>query len=83
MKFARTNGLINRNCDMDVVDEKGKSWLTTLCTIDRVCIRGLKHILAATALKKGDEILLELVENGEKPLMNLHGNLFVCVFTSF
>lgn len=39
------------------------------CTSDRLRIRGLRKIWAENGFKKGDEFLLD---NGEKPIMNLY-----------
>lgn len=76
MKFARSNGLVNRNCESVVMDENRRLWPTSICsTSARVRIRGLKDIWAANGLEEGDEFFLELVDNGMKHLIHFHGNL--------
>lgn len=71
---------------MVVMDEKQRLWPTKVChtrrTRDRVRIRGFKDIFAANGLKAGDEFVLELVDNGKKPLMNLKCNLFLPISLS-
>ncbi|PWA93740.1 B3 DNA binding domain-containing protein [Artemisia annua] len=82
--FARSNGFFNmNNSEMVVMDEKQRLWQTKVCPArDRVRIRGFKDIFAANELKAGDEFLLELVDNGKKPLMNVKCNLFLPICLS-
>ncbi|KAJ9555148.1 hypothetical protein OSB04_009762, partial [Centaurea solstitialis] len=69
--FARSNGLDNRDCEMVMVDKKQRLWPTKLCRLaDRMVITGFREMKNANGLKEGDEFLLELVDNGNKPLMN-------------
>ncbi|XP_024986469.1 B3 domain-containing protein REM10-like [Cynara cardunculus var. scolymus] len=73
--FARSNGLDKRNCEMIVMDEKRRLWPTKLCCKDnRVRIKGSREMQIANGLKEGDEFLFELVDKGNKPLMNFHNN---------
>lgn len=82
--FARSNGFFNmNNSEMVVMDEKQRFWPTKVCpTHNRVRIRGFKDIFTANGLKAGDEFVLELVDNGKKPLMNLKCNLFLPISLS-
>ncbi|PWA82700.1 B3 DNA binding domain-containing protein [Artemisia annua] len=75
----RSNGFVNmNNSEMVVMDKKQRLWPTIVYPIrDRVRIRGFKDIFAANGLKAEDEFVLELVDNGKKPLMNLKCNLFL------
>lgn len=77
IRFARSWGLINKNCESVVVDEMGGVWPTKLCSPNdhRLRLRGVKKIYDANGLKEGDEFLLELVDNGEKPIMVLKTKL--------
>ncbi|KAK1429641.1 hypothetical protein QVD17_11855 [Tagetes erecta] len=73
MAFARSNKLNMRDCDMCVMDEKMRLWPTKLRHSEtQVRMIGLCDMLVANALKEGDEFILELVDNGNKPLMNFH-----------
>ncbi|KAM7489206.1 hypothetical protein LguiB_026690 [Lonicera macranthoides] len=71
-EFARSNGLIGRNCEIIMKDEKGRSWpLRLKHNRSHVCIsRGFHHFLAATDLKEGVSFIIHLLQNGNKPLMN-------------
>ncbi|KAK9079505.1 hypothetical protein SSX86_001177 [Deinandra increscens subsp. villosa] len=71
--FARSNKLAMRNHELFVMDEKQRRWPTRLSdSRGRVRIYGSRDMWVANGLKEGDVFLLELVDNGYKPLMNLH-----------
>lgn len=60
------------------MDENRKLWPTKLfSTIERVRIRGLRETWAENGFKVGDTFLLEIVDNGEKPVLNLYKVLFI------
>lgn len=78
MKLAKSNKLVNKNYVLLVMDENGNFWPTTLCSTSmRARIRGFRKIWVANGLKEGDNFILELVDNGKKPYMNLHITLTI------
>ncbi|KAL8216832.1 hypothetical protein R6Q57_023669 [Mikania cordata] len=73
LAFARSNKLDMRNCELLVMDEKQRLWPTQLRGLDgHVRIYRMRDMWVANGLKRGDEFSLELVDNGNKPLMNFH-----------
>lgn len=76
MEFARPNGLSNRDCEMIMKDEKGRSWpLRLKHDTSHVCItRGFHNFLTANGLKEGDSFIIHLLHNGYQPLMNFLSN---------
>lgn len=77
MEFASSNGLTDRECEMIMKDEKGKSWPMRLRHYrSHVSInRGFYHLLTANGLKEGNSYIIQLLRNGNKPLMNFLSNL--------
>ncbi|KAL8245066.1 hypothetical protein R6Q59_011324 [Mikania micrantha] len=73
LAFARSNKLDMRNCELYVMDEKQRLWPTQLRRLGgHVRINRMRAMWVANGLKEGDEFSLELVDNGNKPLMNFH-----------
>lgn len=72
MKFAKSNGLSNRNCQMIIRDEMQRSWPVKLMyNSSRVHVGlGWRNFRITNGLKEGDEFMLELIEDGHKPVMN-------------
>lgn len=76
VEFARSNDLTNRECEMIMKDERGRSWPLRLeDNGSHVCIRGFHHFLTANGLKEGVSFVIHLLQNGNNPLMNFHSNL--------
>ncbi|KAM7489203.1 hypothetical protein LguiB_026687 [Lonicera macranthoides] len=78
MEFARTNGLTNRKCEMIMKDEKGRSWPMRLRhNGSHVSVsKGFHQFHTANGLKEGDSFIIQLLQNGNKPLMNFLGQDF-------
>ncbi|WRX35316.1 B3 DNA binding domain - like 10 [Theobroma cacao] len=74
-KFARSNGLTDRFCEMVLVDQQGRSWIANLRhkkSDGQVYIgRGWRNLCIANNLKEEDSVLLELIGNGKKPIFKL------------
>ncbi|XP_060179517.1 B3 domain-containing protein REM17-like isoform X4 [Lycium barbarum] len=73
-EFARANGLINKKCDLIIRDEKRRSWTLKLYTSrSQVYIGGRwGKFYAANGIQVGDQIMFEVVTNGEQPIWNFH-----------
>ncbi|XP_059305768.1 B3 domain-containing protein REM8-like isoform X7 [Lycium ferocissimum] len=73
-EFARANGLINKKCDLIIRDEKRRSWNFKLYTSrSQVYIGGRwGKFYAANGIKVGDQIMFEVVTNGEQPIWKFH-----------
>ncbi|CAN4075776.1 unnamed protein product [Withania somnifera] len=69
-KFAKANGLTNKECVLIIRDERQRSWNLKICTYSyHVCIGGRwGEICAANDIKVGDQIMFEVVTNGEQPI---------------
>ncbi|XP_059315662.1 putative B3 domain-containing protein REM15 [Lycium ferocissimum] len=72
--FAKSNGLLNRRCEMILKDEKQRSWSVQLQP------RGLKFIISrgwtefrkANDVQLGDTYKFELINNGTIPVAYFH-----------
>ncbi|KAK6781588.1 hypothetical protein RDI58_019384 [Solanum bulbocastanum] len=73
-KFAKANGLTNKNCGLIIRDERQRSWnlrIYTSCSL--VCIGGRwGQFCAANNIKAGDQIMFEVVTNGKQPIWKFH-----------
>ncbi|XP_049378557.1 B3 domain-containing protein REM14-like isoform X3 [Solanum stenotomum] len=73
-KFAKANGLTNKNCGLIIRDERQRSWnlrIYTSCSL--VCIGGRwGQFCAANDIKAGDQIMFEVVTNGKQPIWKFH-----------
>ncbi|OIT38373.1 PREDICTED: B3 domain-containing protein REM10-like [Nicotiana attenuata] len=76
-QFAHANGLINKKCDLIIRDERQRSWSLRLRSFGTgVCIKGGWHEFRDTnCLKEGDQIVFEVVTNGEKPIWQFRRNI--------
>ncbi|KAK1429640.1 hypothetical protein QVD17_11854 [Tagetes erecta] len=75
LAFARSNKLNMRNCEVCLKDENQRLWPAQLCDSGgHVRIFGLRGMMIANELKEGDDFILELLDNGDKPFMNFHRN---------
>ncbi|KAK6781595.1 hypothetical protein RDI58_019391 [Solanum bulbocastanum] len=68
VSFARENSLTNRKCSIMIRDEQ-RSWTFTVYSSGaHTYIKGKwSEFCIANCLKKGDQIMLEIVENGMNP----------------
>ncbi|XP_049349765.1 putative B3 domain-containing protein REM15 [Solanum verrucosum] len=68
VSFAREHSLTNRKCTITIRDEQ-RSWTFTLYSSGaHTYIKGKwREFCIANCLKKGDQIMLEIVENGMNP----------------
>ncbi|KAJ8538801.1 hypothetical protein K7X08_030097 [Anisodus acutangulus] len=73
-KFARANGLFNKECGLIIRDESQKSWnLRIYTSCSQVYIGGRwGEFCAANDLKVGDQIMFQIVTNGEQPIWKFH-----------
>ncbi|XP_010324530.2 B3 domain-containing protein REM14 isoform X3 [Solanum lycopersicum] len=73
-KFAKANGLTNKECGLIIRDERQRSWnLRIYTSCSQVYIGGRwSEFRAANDIKKGDQIMFEVVSNGEQPIWNFH-----------
>ncbi|XP_059305710.1 B3 domain-containing protein REM10-like isoform X2 [Lycium ferocissimum] len=72
--FVKSNGLINRKCEMILQDEAQRCWSVWLGRIgNRFGItRGWTVFRAANGLQIGDAYKFELIKNGEVPIAHFH-----------
>ncbi|GMQ02669.1 hypothetical protein CsSME_00048784 [Camellia sinensis var. sinensis] len=74
--FARSEGLIDRRCEMIIIDEKQqKSWQVRLshkCDGQVYIGRGWREFRIANGLKQGDTLSFELICKGTKPVIGFH-----------
>ncbi|XVF35723.1 hypothetical protein REPUB_Repub18cG0170800 [Reevesia pubescens] len=85
-KFAGSNGLAGRFCEMTLVDQQGKSWIASLRhkkSDGQVYIgQGWRNICIANNFEEGDCVLLELIGKGKKPIFKLHSMFAVVLFST-
>ncbi|XP_009597666.1 B3 domain-containing protein REM10 isoform X1 [Nicotiana tabacum] len=72
--FAKSNGLMNRRCEMIITDEKQRSWSVQLGpTGHHVAItRGWTKFVKANDVQVGDTFKFELINNGTIPIAYFH-----------
>ncbi|XP_028084298.1 B3 domain-containing protein REM7-like isoform X2 [Camellia sinensis] len=74
--FARSEGLIDRRCEMIIRDEQQqKSWQVRLshkCDGQVYIGRGWREFRIANGLKQGDTLSFELICKGTKPVIGFH-----------
>lgn len=64
---------MNRDCEMVVIDEDEKQWPMKLThPDDHVRIIRSRDMMLANGIKEGEKFLLELIDNGNKPVMKFH-----------
>ncbi|CAH8387481.1 unnamed protein product [Eruca vesicaria subsp. sativa] len=77
-KFARSNGLNNRQCEIDLRNEHGKSWtldLTHNKTTGQAFVRnGWTTFCISNGIKAESFCRFKLVQNGTKPVLQLCPN---------
>ncbi|KAF3630920.1 hypothetical protein FXO38_26878 [Capsicum annuum] len=69
-QFAIANGLTNKKCELIVRDERQRSWNLKLSSgSTRSYIGdGFRKFIADNCLKEGDDIMFEVITNGETPI---------------
>ncbi|KAK4374088.1 hypothetical protein RND71_004765 [Anisodus tanguticus] len=74
LDFAKSNGLINRKCEMILKDEAQRCWSVWLGRIGNGVgiIRGWTKFRAENGLQVGDAYKFELIKNGEIPIAHFH-----------
>ncbi|OIS97637.1 PREDICTED: B3 domain-containing protein REM17-like [Nicotiana attenuata] len=74
LDFAKSNGLMNRRCEMILTDEKQRSWSVQLGpTGHHVAItRGWTKFVKANDVQVGDTFKFELINNGTIPIAHFH-----------
>ncbi|MCD7447583.1 hypothetical protein HAX54_031612 [Datura stramonium] len=72
--FAKSNGLINRRCEMILTDEKQISWSVQIGPMGRhfVISRGWRQFREANDVQVGDTYKFELIDNGTLPMAYVH-----------
>lgn len=77
-KFARVNGLNNRQCEIDLRDEHGKSWTLDLThhksTGQAFVSNGWTSFCKANGIKAESFRRFKLVQTGTKPVLQLCPN---------
>ncbi|CAN7108750.1 unnamed protein product [Brassica rapa subsp. narinosa] len=77
-KFARPNGLKDRQCEIDLLNEEGKSWTLELrhnkTTGQSYMCRGWTSFCQGNGIKAGSACRFKLVKNGTKPVLQLCPN---------
>ncbi|ESQ54027.1 hypothetical protein EUTSA_v10027418mg [Eutrema salsugineum] len=77
-KFARANGLNNRQCEIDLRNEEGKSWTMDLrhnkTTGQAFISRGWRSFCKENGLKAESFCRFECVQSGTKPVLQLCPN---------
>ncbi|KAL0726554.1 hypothetical protein Bca4012_022647 [Brassica carinata] len=77
-KFARSNGLNNRQCEIDLLNEDGKSWTLDLrhnkTTGQTYMCRGWTGFCQGNGIKAGSSCRFRFVQSGTKPVLQLCPN---------
>ncbi|MCD7446394.1 hypothetical protein HAX54_006002 [Datura stramonium] len=73
-KFAKANGLTNKECSLIIRDERQRSWTLKIYTsCSHVNVGGRwGEFCAANYINVGDQIMFEVVTNGEQPIWKFH-----------
>lgn len=73
--FARSNGLNDRCCEIDLMNQYGRLWTLGLrynITNDQACIRGgWRDFCFVNGLEAGSFYKFKLIRNGARPLLQL------------
>ncbi|OIT02263.1 PREDICTED: B3 domain-containing protein REM10-like [Nicotiana attenuata] len=74
LDFAKSNGLMNRKCEMILKDEEQRSWTVWLGRDSHHfgIINGWSKFRTANGLQVGDTFKFELIKNEEIPIAHLH-----------
>lgn len=76
--FARSNGLNNRHCEIDLLNEDGKSWTLDLrhnkTTGQAYMCRGWTSFCQGNGIKTGSSCRFKFVQSGAKPVLQLCPN---------
>ncbi|KAF8110862.1 hypothetical protein N665_0078s0055 [Sinapis alba] len=76
--FARPNGLNNRQCEIDLLNEDGKSWTLDLrhnkTTGQAYMCRGWTSFCEGNGIKTGSSCRFRFVQSGTKPVIQLCPN---------
>lgn len=73
-KFAKANGLTNKECGVFIRDETQRSWnLRIYTSCSQVYVGGRwREFSAANGIKLGDQIMFEVITDGEQPIWKFH-----------
>ncbi|KAL0743953.1 hypothetical protein Bca4012_085466 [Brassica carinata] len=78
--FSRSNGLMDRKCEITLLNEDGKPWklfLTNHKTYGRVYIRtGWRRFCRQNRKKANDLLTFKLVQAGAKPVLQLCSSMY-------
>ncbi|KAG2240798.1 hypothetical protein Bca52824_097092 [Brassica carinata] len=78
--FSRSNGLMDRKCEITLLNEDGKPWklfLTNHKTYGRVYIRtGWRRFCRQNRKKANDLLTFNLVQEGTKPVLQLCSSMY-------
>ncbi|MCD7446412.1 hypothetical protein HAX54_006021 [Datura stramonium] len=74
LDFAKSNGLMNRNCEMILKNEAQRCWSVWLGRAGHHfgIIHGWTKFRAENGLQVGDSYKFELIKNGEIPIAHFH-----------
>lgn len=76
-KFAKANGLTNKECGVFIRDETQRSWnLRIYTSCSQVYVGGRwREFSAANGIKLGDQIMFEVITDGEQPIWKFHSKV--------
>ncbi|XP_070019455.1 B3 domain-containing protein REM10-like [Nicotiana sylvestris] len=74
LDFVKSNGLMDRKCELILKNEEDRSWSVWLGREGRHfgIVRGWSKFRTANGLQVGDTYKFELIKNGEKPIAHFH-----------
>nr|XP_025888304.1 B3 domain-containing protein REM17-like [Solanum lycopersicum] len=73
VQFARDNSLMNRRCTITIRDEQRSLTFALYSSGARTYIKGQwREFCIANCLKKGDQIMLAIVDNGMNPVLRFY-----------
>nr|XP_016469436.1 PREDICTED: B3 domain-containing protein REM10-like [Nicotiana tabacum] len=77
LDFAKSTGLMNRHCEITLVDEKRRSWSVWLGPMGHHfgIKRGWREFVQENGVQIGDTYKFELINNGRIPIAHFH-----CIF---
>ncbi|XP_048495807.1 uncharacterized protein LOC104906051 [Beta vulgaris subsp. vulgaris] len=79
MRFVRSSGLLNRNCNITLVDGEEMSWKAKLSfrkdNGQPYIVQGWKYFQAANCLKPGNVLSFQLLEDGTVPILKCYSKL--------
>nr|XP_033511391.1 B3 domain-containing protein REM10-like [Nicotiana tomentosiformis] len=81
LDFAKSTGLMNRHCEITLVDEKRRSWSVWLGPMGHHfgIKRGWREFVQENGVQIGDTYKFELINNGRIPIAHFHCE-YICIF---